>query len=819
MKHILFAILLAFSFCTATMAQSTMSDDQVMVFIKEQMDKGVTQQNIVAELLKKGVSTAQLQRVRQKAEKLKAEGSKAASATTSIKTNRTDVRKMETGAGNKAEEKALNEQDARVVEISEEGQRKVFGRDIFNNKELTFAPSASIATPSNYVMGPGDEVIINIWGASQQTLNEKISPDGYIVIAGVGPIKLAGMSVSKAKSTVINKLSQFYADCSFDLSVGDIRSIQVQVLGEVNVPGTYTLSSLSTAFNALYMAGGINQVGTLRDIKVYRQGRMISSIDIYDYLLNGNSQGDIRLHDNDVIIVGVYDCMVQIKGSVKRPMWYEMKKSETMKSLLAYSGGFNGNAYTKNVRLIRKSGNEYTIHTIDEFQMGAFNMSDEDRIEVDSIRTRFSNLVEVKGAAIRPGQFQLGNGIQTVKELIIAAEGLREDAYLESAVIQREKDDLTLEVVDVDIKGIMDGTAADIPLKNNDILYLPSKIEMLGDQQINIVGEVQYPGTYPYADNMTLHNLLLQAGGMTEAGSLAKIDVMRRPRDPNSLIAENSTVETFTFSLDEAYNLIQDTTFYLKPHDIVIVRKSPSYTYQKTIMLRGEANFGGAFPLRKKEYRLSDLIKDCGGLTSDADAEGASLTRQMTEEEIEQRNKANMQMHIQIMEDLLKDGSESNMQIADSLLKMKNSWSKSYAVAINLKKAMENPMSEHDIILKAGDLINIPEHNNTINISGEVMMPVAIPFKKGSNLAYYINHAGGYNENARRSKVYGINPNGSVVKLQSNSVNDIRPGMKIVVPHKQVTKKKMSTSEIVGITSGIASVAAIIVAIMNIIKK
>ena len=826
-KLIAFATILLISM--SAMAQSSMTDDQVLKYLVTETQKGTSQQKMAAELLKKGVTTTQLQRVRKKAEKLRDEAKESSKKEDKKgKKNNKEAEDGELGmdaSQSRAEELGLNKGDEEfvgessddILGITEEDQRQVFGRNIFNAKNLTFQPSANLATPANYTIGPGDMVTINIWGASQQTIEGEVSSDGYIVVESVGPIKLAGLSVERAKSMLRNKLGQYYSDCSIDLSLSETRSIQVQVMGEVKVPGTYTLSSLSTAFNALYMAGGISKIGTLRDIKVYRGGKNISNIDVYDYILNGNSRGDIRLEDNDVIVVGAYDCLVQVKGNVKRPMWYEMKKSETVKDLLNYAGSFTGNAYTKNVRLTRKSGEEYSIHTIDEFQMGSFAMADEDMIEVDSIRARFSNKVEVRGAAKHPGLFELGGKIQSVRDLLLAAEGLSEDAYEGRAIMHRENDDLTLRMINVDIHGIIAGTTSDIPLKKNDVLFIPSKSDMLGERIIDVKGEVTYPGQYPYADNATIQDIILQTGGLTEAGSLARVDVFRRIRDNKSSLAGANSAINFSFSLNENFSIQEDTTFFLEPYDIVVVRKSPSYEEQRVITVEGEVNFEGQYSLTNKNFRLSDLIKACGGLTDEAYSRGAKLLRLMTQEEMEQRDQANLKAQIKLYEDGLKEGKDMNMQIADSLLSLKINTSNTFPVAINLEKAMANPGSDDDILLREGDVLSVPERSNIIKISGEVMYPVSMTYEKGKNLSYYIHHAGGYSTNASKRKVYGINANGSIVKLGSNSVKDIEPGMEIVVPQKN-NKKKLSTTEIIGIGSGIAALASVIVALLNALK-
>ncbi len=817
-------IVLAFFISLTAVAQTTMTDEQILEYLVAESQKGASEQKMAADLIKRGVTPTQLQRVRTKAQKMQAAASTEASKTVAEK--RTD----EVGVGTNKDKIDAGDAD-KVAGVTETGQRQVFGRNIFNSKNLTFQPSANIATPTNYIIGAGDVVTINIWGASQKSIEARVTSDGYIVIGDVGPVRLAGLSVSNANNMLSAKLGQYYNDCDIQLSLTEARSVQVQVMGEVMNPGTYTLSSLSTAFNALYTAGGISRIGTLRDIKVYRSGKLISTIDVYDYILNGNSRGDVRLEDNDVIVVGAYDCLVQVKGNVKRPMWYEMKRSETVGDVIKYAGSFSGDAYTKNIRLTRKNGDQYSIHTVGEFEMNAFNLADEDMVEVDSIRARFSNRVEIRGAAKHAGLYELGKEINSVRTLLLAADGLSEDAYEGRAIMHRENPDLTLQMIGIDVHGIIAGTASDVPLKNNDVLFIPSKTDMLGERMVSVYGEVVYPGQYPYADSTTVQDIILQTGGITERGTLAKVDIYRRIGDRMEPIGDRmepigdrmepigdkDLAKSWSFSLNPDFSISEDTVFYLEPHDMVVVRKSPSYETQQYVSVVGEVKYTGNHVLTHKNFRLSELIEACGGLTHMAYPRDAKLTRTMTPEEIKRRNEINLKSQIQLYEDGLKEGRELNLQIADSLLSLKANTSNKYVVAIDLQEALANPGSQYDLILREGDLLQVPTFNNTIKISGEVMNPVSITYEKGRNLAYYINHAGGYANNASKRKVYGIHANGSVVKLSSNSVRDIQPGMEIVVPQKN-TKRKLSTSEIIGIGSGVAALASVIVALLNIIK-
>lgn len=811
-------------------AQS-MTDDQIIKYIQKENAKGTSQQNIVTELIKKGVTTTQLQRVRRKAQSMKDTQKTGGSliGETKVSTKRTqydqygnaiDPDEVMKNTPMGINESAFYEEpdDSLMMLMNEQdNSRKVFGRDIFNKQNLTFQPSTNMATPKNYVLGPGDQVVIDVWGASQQTFTETISPDGNITIEGVGLIRLGGMSVTQAKSALKNRLGQSFSGCQFNLSVGDIRTIQVQVAGEVNMPGTYSLSSLSSAFNALYAAGGINDNGTLRNIKVYRRGRQIANVDVYDYIVNGNSSGDVQLQDNDIIVVGPYDCLVNVLGKVKRPMWYEMKSTETVKQLMMYSGGFTGDAYTDKVRVTRKAGAEYSVYTVEEFDMASFNLKDLDEVEVDSVRARFSNMVEVRGAVKHSGMYQLGGKIQTVRELLLACDGLTEDAYRERAVMHRQKDDLTLEALSLDVKGILEGKVVDVPLRNNDLIFIPSKTEMLGERKVTIEGEVVYPGVYPYAENTTVRDIILQSGGLTEAGSLARVDVFRRLRDVKAVTGQKKSAESFSFSLDETFGLANDTTFFLMPYDEVYVRKSPAYEAQQNVTIRGQVNFEGQYSMTSKDYRLSDLVKAAGGFTQLAYIPGARLVRRMTEDEKLQRDKSLQQAQIQMYEESLKKDVTASFEQMDTLLNMKMSVDDSYPVALDLDAAIKNPGSLQDIVLREGDIITVPQYSNTVKISGEVSYPISMNYVKGKKLSYYINHAGGYGNKARKKTVYAVYANGGVEKIKKHRSKSIQPGCEIVVPTKPETKG-VSPSEIMAIASGSASLASVVVAIITLLK-
>ena len=835
--------------CSIVFAQS-MSDNQVVQYVVEQQQAGKNQAEIVNNLIKRGVTPDQLQRIRRKItaqkDQLGAVALDGASVKTSPSRLRTDkqlegesyqmqnnylVRSQArgyNGNGNyTAEERNLIMNDAisffdldslayyRNLVIDED---QVFGRNLFNNSQLSFQPNMNIATPANYRLGAGDAVIIDVWGASQETFQGTISPDGTVTIPGIGPVKLAGLTVAQANGALKSRMGKYYQGSDINMTVGDTRSIMVQVMGEVKMPGTYTLNSLSTAFNALYAAGGISNIGTLRDIKVYRSGRVISTIDVYDYILTGNSSGDVRLQDNDIIVVGSYDCLVKIKGKVKRPMYYEMKSSESVSTILSYAGGFTGDAYKKSVRLIRKSGAEYSVHTIGEFEMNGFNLNDGDSIYVDSVVARYSNMVEIRGAVFHPGMYQLGGNISGVRDLIKAAEGLRDDAFVNRAVMHRQREDMTLEVIPVDVQGLMTGNVPDIPLKKNDVLYIHSRKEDVTGKTITISGEVLFPGTYQYADNTTLEDIVLQAGGLTDGASMSKVDVFRRHYDAKSLEKEEETSTTYSFALRDGFVVDGEEGFVLKPFDVVVVRKSPTYTPMEMVSVSGCVNFEGSYLIVNRDYKLSDLIRSAGGLLDNAYAKGAHIERVLTEEERKQQETSLRASQIAMYEEALKDEKQNySLEQGEALLEMKLNLKGTDAIPVDLEAALRKPGCNEDITLRPGDKLIVPEYSSSVKISGDVMFPVTISYKKGESLNYYIKRAGGYGNNARKNRVYAIYMNGSAKLLSHHSGSDIQPGCQIVVPSKK-NKNKMSTAEILSIGSSSASIAAVVATIANILK-
>ena len=838
-RKILFTIALSFSLQWVT--AQTVSDDQVVKIIMTEKERGADETEIARKLLQQGATPAQIRRIKEKYEQEQT-GLGAVDLTgKGEKNNRLrNVKSKEENFVVSKEDKAdaPKLQKDKIKETQKEMQKnmafldldsvvyynnllkkktEVFGRNLFNNELLTFEPAMNIPAPADYVLGAGDQVIIDVWGASQQTFDNVISPEGFIVVEGVGRIKLAGLTLSEADKQVNRILNDYYNGSSIALSIGETRNVKVEIVGEVVAPGSYTLSAFSTLFNALYMAGGISELGSLREINVYRNGKSVSKIDVYDYIINGNNVGNIRLQDNDLVVVGPYNAIVNIQGKVKRPMMYEMKKEESLAKLLSYTGGLTGDAYDKNIRVIRKSGREYSIHTIAKSDFSAFNLVDGDSIYVDSIIPRFSNMVEVKGAVFHPGMYQVDGKISTVLDLIEAADGLCEDAFLARAVMHRRKADRRLEVLAVNLEGILDGTLPDVELRKEDVLFIPSMNDMRGLETMKISGEVNYPGVYEYADNTTLEDFVLQAGGLTNVASTAKIDVYRRIYNPKSLEGGDTITEVYCFALKDGFVIDGTPGFELAPFDEVHVRKSPVNNLIKSVTVDGAVNFKGDYAMHSYDYRLSNLIEDAGGFASSSYPQGARLYRKMSLEEKMQRENMIKQSQKQIYEDALRSDKTFDMAISDSLINLNATFGDAYLLDIDLKSAVENPGSYADIVLREGDKLIVPEYAATVKISGEVRYPVTVTFREGKKIDYYIKHAGGYADRAKKNSVYAIYMNGGVKKISKLSSKDIQPGMEIVVPAKSL-KKKLSTAEVVTISSSAVSIATMVVSIMNMLK-
>ena len=814
-----YLLLLICVLCMASGFAQSMTDQQVIDYIAREHKAGKSQSQIMTALVQRGVNVDQVRRLRRQYDKqLKERGvtvsddgtvtrqsnrASSSSADDNDVPKRQDLNTAKVGTStavtsNADENIETVENDVQAMsEINKGTGKKIFGHDIFNNRRLTFEPSMNIATPQNYVLGPGDQVVVNIYGASQRTHQLTVSPDGFITVQGFGPIQVSGLSVAAAQSKIRSSLGSRYASSEIKMTLGQTRSIMVNVMGEVKAPGTYTLSGYATVFHALYSAGGISDLGTLRNIKVYRQGKLITVVDIYEYILNGRLAGNIRLQDNDVIQVGPYDCLVGITGNVKRTMFYEMRKNESVATLIKYAGGFTGDAYTKAVRLIRQNGERYSVFNINEFDFASFQVADGDAVTVDGMLNRFENMVEVKGAVFRPAQYQLGGNITTVKSLIEAAEGVTEDAFTAHAVMHRLKADRSLEIIPVDVQGILNGTVADIPLQNEDVLFIPTQAELRSQRTLTITGEVLSPGAYEYADNTTIEDLIIQAGGLKDEASTARVDVSRRIIDSKSKNKSKEIAKSFSFSLKDGLVIDGERGFLLEPYDVVHVRRSPGFHTPRSVMVEGEVNFEGNFTLEKKNQRLSDLIAAAGGVTDDAYVKGARLMRKMTDDE-----RARMQTILRMV--------RAQQDEKDSIKLDQLAIEDTYPVGIHLEKALADPGSSFDITLREGDRLIVPEYNGTVRVSGNVMFPNTVAFEEGKDYKYFVNQAGGFGNRAKKSKTYVIYMNGTISQVGHGT--KIEPGCEIVVPTKS-KKEPFNWSSLAVMGSSMASLATLILAI------
>lgn len=828
-KKILVGICLFCGLAQTVSAQSSMTDEQVMQYVLKESQKGTSQSEIVANLMKQGVSIDQIQRLKNKYSKQNdgsVMGAQDLVGASRLRQNKADSKtqlkgnNMRKGTQDKVDLSTMSEYQRKQYMESQQSQyldglgfvlpdsaamfdeimnpkedknkKKIFGHDIFNKKELSFETDMNIPAPDDYQLGAGDLVFIDVSGASQMSFNGEVSPEGVLFVEGYGPITVGGLTLAQANVQAKKVLGRYFAGSKISLTVGQTKNITVNVMGEVNMPGTYTLSAFASVFHALYMAGGANEIGTLRNIKVYRNNRLVSTVDIYDYILNGKLSGNIRLASNDVIVVGPYESLVQIAGKVKRPMYYEMRPTESVSTLLKYSGGFTGDAYQDQVRLIRTNSGRKEVFSIDEFQMGTFKLADGDSLFVDSVLDRYANMVEVKGAVFRPGMYQVGGNVSTVRQLVEQAGGLSEDAFLARAVMHRRKADRTLEVIQVPIKEIMNHEAPDITLKNEDVLFIPSLQDSQDERTLSIFGEVYYPGVYSFAENTTIEDLVLQAGGLKDAASIVKVDVSRRIRDAKAQEASTVVAETFTLELKDGFVIDGQAGFKLQPFDEVFVRKSPGYVEQKHITIEGEVAFAGTYTLTNKGERLSDLVKMAGGLTPGAYPKGARLIRTLSE--AERMKQQSLKKFI-----VSKDSAEIKKFDLNTIR----------YVGINLDKAIENEGSEEwDLVLQDGDRLIIPQYSNTVTINGEVMYPNSVSYMPGKGLDYYINQAGGFSAKARKRKVFAVNMNGTVTRVRK--AKDIQPGCEIVVPTKEDKKRAVSLGEILSIGTTAAALGTMI---------
>lgn len=816
-RNFLLLLLMSISLCGFAM-----TDQQVITYIRQQAARGKSQDQIGKELLAKGVTPEQARRIKDKFE-AEQMGSAMEEPMDYERSREGIVNKkgvtLENPTGSKASATMGNDENTffsnsfdGIIYLDQNGNevpmKTIFGHDIFNSNNPLFSPSVNVGTPQNYRLGPGDEVIIDIWGANEEHFRQVISPEGSIMVEQLGPVYLNGMNITEANNYIKNAFSKKYAGVSeeetdIQLTLGEVRTITVNVMGEVAIPGTFVISPFSTVLNALYLAGGVSNIGTLRNIQVLRNGKKIAGIDVYDYIMNGKTADNITLQEGDVIIVPPYEQLVNITGNVKRPMYYEMLPKETIETLIDYAGGFSGDAYSGMVRLARHAGTENELYNVESSEFNVYHLQDGDIVSVGQVLDRYSNMVQLQGAVMRPGMYALSNDISTVTDLIALADGLKEDAYTGRVLLYREGPELQLQVMAFDLGELLAGKVPDIELKKNDTLMVLSLNDIINQGTLTILGQVAFPGTYPFAENYTLEDLIFTAGGLLDGASTAKVDIARRIMNPEATEQTEQTAEIFTVSIDRTLKYGTGVNFQLMPFDMVHVRKSPGYEEQEVVTIDGEVLFDGNYVLQKRNERVSELVKRAGGVLDEAYIKGAYLERKLTEAEIKAR------------EEVLRIARQ-NQTSNDSISLDKIEVASTYNVGLDLQKALDNPGTHYDLVLQPGDRLYIPQQQSTVKISGEVMFPNAVLYEPGKKLSHYINQAGGYGLRARKGKTFIVYMNGTVTRAKKNS--PIEPGCQIIVPSKPATSGA-NWAQIMAIASSVTTVAALAATITSIFKR
>lgn len=806
------------------------SDEQIRRIVEEMEKNGITQQQFEMTARAKGMSQTDLQKLLLRMNTVKTLGS------TRLKGDRTLRQLTDDQRPDRSAENILPILlHSDIDSLKKDPRSRIFGFSLFNNTNLTFEPSLNIPTPVGYILGPGDEVLIDVWGASQNNYNLVISPEGSVFIDNVGVIKLAGLTIEEATNRLLTRLSSIYAglrgarpNTFMQVSVGNIRSIKVNILGEVNLPGTYTLSSLATAFNALYLSGGPNFNGSMRYIKIVQGNGIIDTLDVYDLMLNGNAGRNSHLNDQDIILVEPYSTRVAISGEVKRPLIYELKTSENLEDLIRFSGGFKETAYKRRIKIYRNTDTEKKIIDLSQESFNTFAMQNGDSVVVERLLDRYENRVEIKGAVYRPGFYSLGDSL-TLLALIDKAEGLKGDAFLSRVVIFRTMENYNLESFSIDLEALLSGHAPDPVLKKDDIVVIPSIFDLQEEYYVQIDGEISRPGKYPYMINSTVEDVIIQAGGLLESASMAQLEIARRVKDPTATSTTNRLAEIYYYPINKDLRLSEaGKNMKLEPFDRIFIRRSPGYEEQLTVVIEGEVLFPGQYSISNKDERMSDLIRRAGGLTPDAYPEGASLTRRfpadMTNRQIAIESSNLLRQDYRNQVDISDPTLSGNNQLKAQKLKLLDSLlmiavnKREQAIGIDLVKIISNPHSKYDLIVQEGDILRVPKLLQTVSLTGALLHPITVRYDERFNFRHYISSAGGYAQNARPAKSYVIYANGSVDITRSflgiKKYPKLGPGAEIVVPEKEL-KRNVTTAEIISISSALSSMVLVMVTLIN----
>ena len=828
----------------ATINVDELTDDQIKELIRRAGESGINEVELIQMARLRGLPAREAEKLQQRIEQLESTGMSGRTRTTASK--REPRRQVDFNEISKGILKV--QQELEGMDISESN---IFGADLFYNKNrrLTFEPNLNMATPQNYILGPGDMVYVDIYGESEQYYEANINPDGFLILDNIGPISVSGKTIEEAIGIIRNRLSAYYPGIRgnnpstfVQLTLGNVRTIQVHLVGELRLPGTFTLSAFSTVFNALYAAGGPGETGSMRNIKVIRNGRQVASIDVYDFLVLGKANLDLKLQDQDVVLVEPFIARAKVEGEVKRPKIFEVKEGDTFEELLHYAGGFTDEAFRDRISVTRITGKEKAVSDIFNNQFGLFLVKGGDSYQVGRVLNRFTNRIQVKGAVFREGNYALSEGM-TLKQLIKNAEGLRGDAYMERASILRTFDDLSTEVLTVDLKAIMGGAAPDITLHREDVVRISSIYDLQEEFYIQINGEVKHPGTYPYSKNMAVEELIILAGGLREAANIQDVEIARRSLET----AQGNFADIIPVSLNAT--LIPDNqSAILAPYDMVVVRRKSNFSLDKLVKVEGQINSPGIFPIKNAEERISDVINRAGGLTGFAYPNGATLIRRTEFYETEseqlrrQRNLLDLQQKLlmdpnntEAQELLLErlfidldnapedrgEGLEAAATKRDVLTGITESKAdiapvkirQTEAVAIDLEAILKNPGSDLDLILEEGDIISIPRQLQTVRLRGDVVYPATVRFEKERGMKYYINRAGGFDIRANRKRTYIVYANGEVARTKSflglRAYPSVRPGSEVIVPTKG-PRVPVRPGELVGVVTGLATLVLVI---------
>lgn len=839
---LLFVSLSSFAQQTTDLTQlkvDDLSDQQIEELISRAAEAGLSPEDFLQMAQLRGMPSVEISKLKIRIDQLNRSGANPRSSNASKRQARQQV------DFNTITQGLYEPQD---LEDFENDGPQIFGESLFYNEKrrLSFEPSLNQATPKSYILGPGDMIYIDIYGQSEQFYEATVNPEGFVLLDNIGPVSVSGKSIEEAQGIIKNRVAKYYTGLSgvnpntfLQVTLGNIRTVKVNILGEVRLPGTFTLSAFSTVFNALYAAGGPNENGSFRAIRLIRNNKLVAEIDVYEMLTKGMADLDIQLKDQDVILVPAFLARAKVNGEVKRPIIFEIAPEDTFEDLLNYAGGFTDEAFKDRVAISRITGNQRSVSDVYQNQFGMFILKGGDEITVQRILNRYSNRVQIKGAVYREGTFALSEGLK-LSQLIKNAEGLRGDAYTEQASILRTKTDLSTEMIQVNLKSILDGSTPDITLQREDVIRIASIYDIQNEQYIQILGEVKRPGVYPFSKSMILEELIILAGGLQESANSQDIEIARRLEDTD--LGSLSDI----IPAKVAANLsITEESPELKPFDQVIVRKRSSFTMQRLVAVEGQVNSPGIFAIQTSGERISDLVNRAGGLNQFAYSKGATLIRRTeffnTESEEIRRKRnldalrlkleadpSNSEAQIELLQRLFKDlpeianpvdtqlaqsKKESLDQIAADTPGFEVKLKQTEAVAINLETIIKNPGSEDDLILEEGDILSVPKLLQTVRMRGDLVYPTTLRHETGKSLKHYINSAGGFDRRANRKQTYVVYANGAVKRTKGvfgiRNFPSVEPGAEVIVPTKG-PRVPLRLGEVVGITTGLATLGLVI---------